>query len=313
MNSSSAAIRNATMVSKRASRLPFMLACGVSVALHAMILSITFSGDTPSLEKDRGLEVVLVNARHDRAPEQADVLAQANLDGGGTTDDEDARPSSPLPPREQRADGAAVVDTQRAEQPLPQDEPKAQEKPTPQPAAKEEQAKIVTPEPKAPPKPQPSATPPKPAKPAVSGHDLMDSLAAIAKLEAQIDRRLDEYAKRPRKTQIGARAKEHRFALYAENWRRKVERVGTLNYPHVARGRIYGNLVLTIAIRADGSLERVHIDRSSGQKVLDDAAIQIVRMASPYAAFPPDIRADTDIIEITRTWNFTRSEELTTR
>src|SRR5699024_6398233 len=146
-------------VGAEANRLPFMLAFGVSVALHAMILSITFSGDTPSLEKDRGVEVVLVNARHDRAADQADVLAQANLDGGGTTDDEDARPSSPLPPQEQRADGDAVVDTQRAEQTLPQDEPEAQEKPAPKPAAKAEQEKIVTPEPKAPPKPQPSAAP----------------------------------------------------------------------------------------------------------------------------------------------------------
>lgn len=312
MKSSSATARNVINARKRAKRWLFPLALGASLALHAAILSITFSGYTPPPEKDRGLEIVLVNARHDRAPDKADVLAQANLDGGGTTDDEDARPSSPLLPQEQRADGDTAVDTHQAKQPPPPDEPKEQKKPAPKPAAEKKQPKIVTPKPKAPPKPQPSVAPPKPA-PQVSGHELMDSLAAIAKLEAQIDRRLDEYAKRPRKTQIGARAKEHRFALYAENWRRKVERIGTLNYPNVARGRIYGTLVLTIAIRSDGSLERVEIDRSSGQKVLDDAAIQIVRMASPYAAFPPNIRADTDIIEITRTWNFTRSEQLTTR
>src|SRR5690606_20321139 len=110
---------------------------------------------------------------------------------------------------------------------------------------------------------KPAPSPPESSPRNVTGHELMDSLAAIAKLEAQIDRRLDEYAKRPRKTQIGTRAREYRFAQYAENWRRKVERIGTLNYPDAARGRIYGNLVLTVAIRADGSIESIDIDRSS--------------------------------------------------
>lgn len=141
----------------------------------------------------------------------------------------------------------------------------------------------------------------------------MDSVAAIARLEAQIDRRLDEFSKRPRKVQIGTRAREHRFAQYAEDWRQKVERIGTLNYPDAARGRLYGNLVLTVSIRADGTVERIDVDRSSGHDVLDKAAIEIVRMAAPYAPFPPDIRADTDIIEITRTWSFTNSDQLRTR
>jgi periplasmic protein TonB len=132
----------------------------------------------------------------------------------------------------------------------------------------------------------------------------------VARMEAQIDRRLNEYAKRPRKAVIGARTREHRFAQYLEDWRLKIERVGTLNYPEAARGRLYGSLLLLVSIRADGSLERVEIQRSSGVKVLDEAAVRIVELAAPFAPFPPDIRTDTDIIEIVRTWTFTNSNQV---
>jgi protein TonB len=98
-----------------------------------------------------------------------------------------------------------------------------------------------------------------------------------------------------------------------EDWRIKVERVGTLNYPEAAKGRLYGNLLLSVRIRSDGSIERVEINRSSGYRILDDAARRIVQMAAPYAAFPSDIRRDTDILEITRTWNFTSSNQLETQ
>ena len=103
---------------------------------------------------------------------------------------------------------------------------------------------------------------------------------------------------------------ESRFAQYVDGWRVKVERVGNLNYPEAAKGKAYGSLLLSVIIRADGSVQQVLVDRSSGHRVLDDAARRIVQMASPYAAFPPDIARDTDIIEITRTWTFTTSDRL---
>ena len=80
-----------------------------------------------------------------------------------------------------------------------------------------------------------------------------------------------------------------------------------------ARGKLYGSLVLTIAILADGSVQRIDVNRSSGHKVLDDAAKRIVQMASPYAAFPPDIRRDTDVLEITRTWYFTQGDQVSAK
>jgi protein TonB len=142
---------------------------------------------------------------------------------------------------------------------------------------------------------------------------LVEAARAMARLEGEINKTVDEYSKRPRKRFIGARAEEYRFAQYIEDWRQKVERVGTLNYPDAARGKLYGSLVLTVSINADGSVGRIDINRSSGHKLLDDAARRIVQMAGPYAAFPPDIRKDTDILEVTRTWYFTQGDSLETK
>ena len=133
---------------------------------------------------------------------------------------------------------------------------------------------------------------------------------AIARMEAQISRQTEEYNKRPRKKNIGARAEEYRFAQYVEDWRLKVERIGNLNYPDGARGRVYGSLVLTVSIKADGSLDKIEVDRSSGYQILDRAAERIVKMASPYAGFPANIKRDTDILVITRTWTFAPGDKL---
>ena len=246
--------------------------------------------------RDKGLEVVLVNTRHAKAPEKPDVFAQNNVDGGGNTE-QNVRPSTPLPPQPTRRDGDALIEAKRR---------------TPEPVRDQKQvitrdkapAKVAA-APKKVEQPVPQAEPPQ-----VSGLDLLDSAAAVARLEAQVDRDLQELAKRPRKKFIGARAQEYRFAQYVEDWRQKVERVGTLNYPDAARGKLYGSLLLSVSIRADGSVEKVSVQRSSGHKVLDEAAVRIVKMAAPYAPFPPDIRKDYDIIEITRTWKFERSDRV---
>ncbi|MBA1330730.1 energy transducer TonB, partial [Candidatus Endoriftia persephone str. Guaymas] len=95
--------------------------------------------------------------------------------------------------------------------------------------------------------------------------------------------------------------------------RRKVERIGNLNYPDAAkRQQLYGNLVLHVAVRADGTIEKVRVLHSSGHKILDDAAIRIVRLAAPYSPFPSNIREEIDVLDITRTWQFLRSNRLGT-
>jgi protein TonB len=144
-----------------------------------------------------------------------------------------------------------------------------------------------------------------------SSTELMQRTLEAMKLEAQIAKDMEAYQKRPKRRFIGARAEEYRFARYVEDWRLKIERVGNLNYPEAARQlRLYGNLLLTVSIKSDGSLEAVEVNRSSGHRVLDAAAVKIVEMSAPFAAFPPDIRRDTDILHITRTWTFTKGDEL---
>lgn len=95
------------------------------------------------------------------------------------------------------------------------------------------------------------------------------------------------------------------FAYYLEAWRRQVERVGKLNYPAEARRRkLTGNLRLLVVIHADGGLLDARLVESSGHAVLDEAALRIVRLAAPYAPFPPRIAAQADTLEIERTWRF---------
>jgi len=133
----------------------------------------------------------------------------------------------------------------------------------------------------------------------------------IERLEAQIARQHQAYQERPRRQFVGARTEEYRFAQYVDNWRQKVERIGNLNYPGEARARkLYGSLLLTVAIKADGEVEQVEVTRSSAHKVLDQAAVRIVRLAAPFERFPDNIRRDTDVLHITRTWTFTRQDQL---
>jgi protein TonB len=144
-----------------------------------------------------------------------------------------------------------------------------------------------------------------------SGEDLVTRSLAMARLEAEINKNNDAYEKLPKRKFIGARAQEYKYAQYIEDWRSKIESVGNMNYPQQARDqKIYGKLTLTVSIRADGSVENVEISRPSGQRILDAAAMRIVKLAAPYAVFPPDIRKETDVLSITRTWTFTSNDHL---
>jgi protein TonB len=271
-------------------------AVAASLAIHGLLLAVKFKLIDPRAFSDRAppLEVVLVNARTTTAPTQADVLAQANLDRGGNTDaDRRAKTPLPLPLRESLQSDIAVT-TRKAE-------------------ALERRAQDLITALKGQPVPpaQPAPTEAAPPSDLPTASEATQRTLEMMRLEAQIARDLDAYQKRPKRQQVGARAAEYRFARYVEDWRQKVERIGNLNYPEAARQlRLYGSMILTVAIRSDGSVEKVVIDRSSGQKVLDAAAVRIVEMAAPYAPFPPEIRRDTEILEITRTWTFARGDEL---
>ena len=273
------------------------LAIGVSLVLHAALLSLHFQfPDASRAFQDKALDIILVNSKSARKPSKAQALAQANLDGGGNTD-QDRRATTPLPPSAKQQSGAELEQAQRRVHEL-----------------EAQQQRLMT---HARSKTSIAPKPDKEAQieptPGVSGRDLAQSALAMARLEAEIAKNVDDYNKRPRKKFVGTRADEYRFAQYVEDWRLKVERIGTLNYPEAAKGKLYGTLVMTVTIKSDGAVDKVEINRSSGHKILDDAARRIVAMGGPYAAFPPDIRRDTDILEITRSWNFTSSDNLETK
>ncbi len=273
------------------------LALLLSVAIHAFIIagvSFKMPSKNPLSDLNQPLEVVLVNAKSTTKPPKADAFAQANLDGGGNTDAR-RRAKSPLPVRHQdRQEAETALAASRAEQ-LEREtrqlmtQVKAQVEAVPLQQAQSE------------------------APAAPNATELMQRSLEIARLEAQISRDWDSYQKRPRRRFIGARTQEFRFARYIEDWRLKIERIGELNYPQAARDqKMYGSLVVTVSIKADGALEKVEINRPSSWKILDEAALHIVKLAAPFAPFPTDISKDTDILSITRTWSFTRSDQLVT-
>ncbi len=274
-------------------------ALGLSILLHAALLAIHFRMPDALRWKpaNQPLEVVLVNAKTRDRPARSDVLAQANLDRGGNVD-ERRRARTPLPVTEPRSPGKDLAAAQRRRRELEAQQQRllAQTRESATHVPKETVRQAPTDEPAAQP----------------NGRDLADLALAAMRLQAQIDKRIDEYQKRPRKQFIGANASEYRFAQYEEDWRIKVERIGSLNYPPGARGKLYGNLRLTVTIRPDGSVETIELDRSSGLEVLDAAAFKIVRMATPFAAFPANIRRDTDLLVITRTWFFGQGDKIWT-
>ena len=272
------------------------VAVAASVVIHAfLILAVSFTMPDPSrFAGQQPLEVTLVNAKSAARPLKADALAQANLDGGGNTDAA-RRAKSPLPVPRDPKEGADLTMAQKRVEQL---ELEAKQLMT--------QAKSKAVVPSVPETPQPREEP----QAAPNAADVMSRSMEIARLEASISREWDSYQQRPRRRFIGARTQEYRFARYVEDWRIKIERIGEVNYPQAARDqRMYGSLVVTVSIKSDGKLERVDINRSSGQRILDAAALRIVELAAPYAPFPADIAKDTDIISITRTWVFTRSDQ----
>lgn len=272
-------------------------ALGLSIAAHLVALGVHFKfPDAIRWQAPQQLEVVLVNARTRERPVQAEVLAQSNLDRGGDVD-QNRRARTPLPVIEPRNPGKDLSAAQRRTQQLEVQQQRM--------LVEQREVERRLAEKQRPVKAEEAANQP-------SGRDLADLSLAAMRLQAQIDRQIDEYQKRPRKKFIGARAAEYRFAQYEEDWRMKVERIGSVNYPAEARGKLHGNLQLTVTLRPDGSVDSIELNRSSGLKVLDAAAFRIVKMATPFAPFSADIRRDTDLLVITRTWFFGQGDKIWT-
>jgi protein TonB len=275
-----------------------MIALAASVAAHAVLLAIRFvAPDALRFEPaDPGLEVILVNAKHAKAPSKAEALAQANLEGGGTADA--GRSKSPLPDLRKNENGDSIKALQKRIVELEQ-----------------LQQNVLTRVQKSPFVAAPVTDKDKP-DPSRTGLDEVDTTRQIARMTAEITQTIEDQNKRPKRTHISPSTRQVGYALYYKAMQKQVEEVGTLNFPQQNGKKLYGELVVSIPVFQDGTLYQKEggprIERSSGNPALDKAALEIVRRAAPFGAFPQNMRTagkDDLWIVITR-FTFTREEKV---
>ncbi|QDD63033.1 energy transducer TonB [Herbaspirillum seropedicae] len=275
------------------------VALGVSLLVHGLMLAVHFAAPDAFRLKpsDPDLEVILVNAKHDKKPVNAQALAQANLDGGGNA--EDGRAKSPLPDMQRVDSGDSVKAAQRKVVELEQQQRRmmAQLKESQQHVASTEQQKQTE-------------------APQLNARDMIETARAMARMEAEVARDIEQYNKRPKKTQITPSTREVGYAQYYKTLQDKIEKVGTLNFPTKDGKKLYGELLIVIPVFQDGSIyERdggVVVKSSSGNAALDQAAVAIVRRSAPFGRFPDNMRTGgrDDVWEIITRFRFTRDQGL---
>ncbi|MGV3742226.1 MAG: TonB family protein [Burkholderiaceae bacterium] len=280
------------------------IAFGVSFAVHGALLAVRFVAPEAFRFQptDPGLEVILVNAKHDKAPLKAQALAQANLDGGGNA--EDGRPKSPLPDLRRIQDGDSIATTRRRIDEL-----------------EEMQQTMLAQAIKRTSLTAPSTSENETAKTerVREAADKTESTQALARSIAEISKDIEQYAKRPKKTQITPSTREVGYAMYYNALQKKIENLGTLNFPEHQGKKLYGELVVSIPIFHDGSIYEKEggprVERSSGNKALDQAALRIVRRSAPFGQFPSNMRTagKDDVWEVITRFKFTREGGVETK
>jgi protein TonB len=259
----------------------------IATAFHALvILGIGFDAfdqeppdsDTPTLD------ITVVNPNQTKPPEDYDYLAETSQDGAGNTQEK----------------------VQPQQQVIEQAPPHAAT-----PELKPDTTKVLTRDNSRQKVEEPEENPPQEDTPQSSATELINRSMEMLTLNQQINQTLQAYSKTPKSKFISARTKEFKYASYMRDWVAKVERVGELNYPDAARRQhLSGKLIVQVAVYPDGSVREITIRKPSGHKILDDAAVRIVKLAAPFAPFPEDIKKETDVLYITRTWIFTSGNRL---
>jgi protein TonB len=287
------------MLSPPANNGPFTVALALSLVFHSVLLLITFAFPDSLASKlmPKAIEVVLVNSKSHTRPVKADALAQADLDGGGNTA-EARRAKTNLPALPDMPPDADVSLASKRVQEL---ETQAQRLMTEiQTSQQAVQPKTIEHDPLL-----------RSDAPVVA--DSQHERTEIARLEAQIAKEWEAYQELPKRKFVGARTQGAVEAEYLDSWRQRIERVGTANFPDEAKRQgLFGTVMVTVAVRADGTVEKIEIDRSSGSRVLDGAVEKIVQLAGPFKPFPDPLRKEADILHITRNWSFTRNDGLVT-
>ena len=277
------------------------IAVGFSFLLHAALLAVKFAPPTNQTSKplSSGLEIILVNARHDKAPVNADALAQANLSGGGNT--ELGRARSPLPNLQQSVDGNHIETQRRKIAELEQQQERMLSQLS---TLYKERIKVAE----------------KSIKKSVdvsTKPETMDTVA-LARREAEIAKQVSDYNKRPIKSQLTPSTREVSYAVYYATLQKQIERTGTRYFPQQEGKKMYGDLIVYIPVYQDGSIYEKEggprIEKTSGNRMLDHAALAIVRRAAPFGNFPKGALGDgkTHVWEIITRFRFTRDEILET-
>lgn len=265
---------------------------GATMALSVLVHGVLLLGVGFALESAAPvtptLDVILTQTSSALTPKQADFLAQASNQGGGEHDKTSR-------PRDNQSGAAPQAEPGVAPRPL-----RAQS-PAPQPAA---QARVVSSARGEASVATPRATPTPSERPLPVGREKIERDMRMARLAAEIHLRSERYAKRPKRKFVSASTQEYAWAGYMREWVDRVERIGNLNYPDEARRRrLQGQVVISVAIRRNGTVERADIVQSSGTPLLDASALRIAKLAEPYPPLPKT-EDNPDILHVTRTWNF---------
>ena len=270
-------------------------ALGLSVLLHAVPLTVRFV-DPEGFQRvfqDTSLDVVLVNAKSEEAPEKPQAIAQANLAGGGEADGRRIA-TSPLPPSLQESNGDAPVQAsqRRIDNMLEQQEVLL--------AQVRQQLAAM-------PKVDPQKRSDDPEAQAQE-----ERRQQLSKLLAAIEQRVDEENSRPRKRFLSPATLGTTYAMYYDEMRRRIEAEGTANFPQMAGRKLYGELLMALLINKDGRIVDARVVQSSGNRALDRFAELIASRAAPFGQFTAGMRQDTDQFDVTARFRFTRDMTLET-
>ena len=269
------------------------LALGVSIAVHAVLLSVRFI-DPEGFNRvfqDTPLEVILVNAKSNERPDKAQAIAQSSLAGGGEA--AKGRATSPLPYSALTAVGDDFEEAQRKLD-----------------AMQEQQSQLLAQLRK-----QLATLPvPDPRQPSQSADALAqeEKRRQLIKLLAEIEKRINEENARPKKRYISPATREEVYAVYYDGLRRKIEDKGTDNFPEQGGKKLYGELTMIVTVNHDGTVLETEIVQGSGNRLLDNRAQAIARSAGPFGAFGPAMRAKADQIAVVSRFKFTRDQTLET-
>jgi protein TonB len=268
------------------------LALGVSIAVHAALLTVRFVDPERfnRVFQDTPLEVILVNARTNEKPDKAQAIAQASMAGGGEADE--GRATTPLPPSAMVALGDTLEDqSQSSVQTLQQQQMLMLSRVRSQLA---------------------SLPPPEPQQPGLSAEQISreEKRRKLVKQLAEIERRINQENARPKKRYVSPATREEVYAVYYDSLRRAIEDKGTEHFPQAGGKKLYGELTMLVTVNFDGRVLTTEVVDSSGNATLDRRAELIARSAAPFGVFSDEMRHKADQIVVVSRFKFTRDETL---